>query len=192
MEKAKLRKEIKEKRKALTADEVRYASEIICNSLWDMDAFIESKTVMVYLSSFNEVSTMAITKKLLSLGKRVVVPISDTSTETLILSYIEDMSSLSKGAYGVLEPTSIKNANASDIECVLVPGIAFDVRGNRMGFGKGYYDKLLAQTSAVKIGLCYDFQLVDNIAVEAHDVPMDIIITEKQILQFDRSVLGGK
>lgn len=192
MEKAELRKEIKAKRKALTPDEVNFASESISNSLWETDAFTKANTVMVYISAFNEVSTVAIVEKLLSLGKRVIVPVSDTATETLILSYIEDMSSLSEGAYGILEPKLIRTANATDIDCVLVPGIAFDVNGNRMGFGKGYYDKLLAQTSAVKIGLCYDFQLVQNIAAEAHDIPMDIIITEKRIFKFDRSNLGGK
>lgn len=192
MEKAELRKEIKMKRRALTADEVCTASAVISDKLWDVPSFLGANTVMVYISSFNEVSTATVTEKLLSLGKRVIVPISDTETETLILSYIEDMSSLSAGAYGILEPQHIRTAQPSDIDCILVPGIVFDKNGNRMGFGKGYYDKLLAQTSAVKIGLCYDFQLMQDIAVEAHDVPMDIIITEKQILEFDRSTLGGK
>lgn len=192
MEKAELRKEIKARRKALTPDEVSFASKSISDSLWETSAFTKANTVMVYISAFNEVSTIAIVERLLLLGKRVIVPISDTATETLILSYIEDMSSLSVGAYGVLEPNNICRANASDIDCILVPGISFDVNGNRMGFGKGYYDKLLSKTSAVKIGLCYDFQLVEMIEVEVHDVPMDIIITEKQVLKFDRSALGGK
>lgn len=93
------------------------------------------------------------------------------------------MDDLKKGAYGILEPSVVKTADEKDIDVILVPGLAFDRHGGRMGFGKGYYDRLLETSIAVKIGLCYDFQLFDTIPTESHDVPMDFIITEKEICE---------
>ena len=88
---------------------------------------------------------------------------------------------MKKGAHGIPEPTEIVPISIEEIEIILVPGLAFDKTGARMGFGKGYYDKLLETRKAIKIGICYDFQLLDKIPSEPHDVPMDIIITEKRV-----------
>ena len=183
MEKQELRRLIKEKRTKMTASEVELKSDIIYEKLFNIGEFLSANTVMVYLSAFNEVDTDKITERLLASGKRVVIPVSDTSTETIIPSYIESTNDLVKGAYGIYEPKEINKAVVSDIECILVPGIVFDINRSRMGFGKGYYDKLLCLTNAVKIGLCYDFQLQQHIDTEKHDVPMDIIVTEKRILK---------
>ena len=71
----------------------------------------------------------------------------------------------------------------NNIDVILVPGLAFDRNGGRMGFGKGYYDRLLESSKAVKIGLCYDFQILEKIPTESHDVPMNFVITEKEILE---------
>jgi 5-formyltetrahydrofolate cyclo-ligase len=92
------------------------------------------------------------------------------------------MRDMARGAYGILEPVSIKKAEVSDIDLIIVPGIAFDINGGRCGFGKGYYDRLLCESKAKKIGLCYDFQLVREIETDEHDIPMDMIITERRII----------
>ena len=90
---------------------------------------------------------------------------------------------LKKGAYGIYEPETISEASCDDIDFVLVPGIVFDYNCRRIGFGKGYYDKLLCDMRAFKAGLCYDFQLVESINADRHDVALDAIITEERIIR---------
>jgi small GTP-binding protein len=115
--------------------------------------------------------------------KKIIVPITDIESGTLSLSYINSMDDMKKGAYGILEPKTVRKADENNIDVILVPGLAFDRNGGRMGFGKGYYDRLLESSKAVKIGLCYDFQILEKIPTEIHDVPMNFVITEKEILE---------
>lgn len=171
------------KRRALTKEEVRAYSEEIQKNLFSLSCVNSARTVCTFLSAFKEPDTISIVKRLLSENYRVVVPVTDTETTTLSLSYIDGMDDLIKGAYNIPEPRYIKSAKAEDIDVILVPGLAFDRSGGRMGFGKGYYDRFLSESRGVKIGLCYDFQLRDKIPTESHDVPMDFIITEKEILE---------
>ena len=170
-------------RRAMTADEVKEKSGIIKESLLNVAAVKNARTVCVYISAFNEPDTRGIIESLLSMGKRVAVPVTDTESVTLSLSYIDDMTDLVRGAYGIYEPAKIKSADEKDMDVIITPGLAFDSRGGRMGFGKGYYDRLFEKTDAMRIGLCYDFQLHDEIPTEPHDVPMNIIVTEKEILE---------
>lgn len=181
MIKDELREEMRSKRRALTADKVKEKSASIRESLFSLDCMTNANTVCTFISTFKEPDTVEIINRLLGDGKKVVVPITDTENTTLALSYIESMADLEKGAFGILEPILIKPAKESEIDVILVPGLAFDREGGRMGFGKGYYDRLLEKTAATKIGLCYEFQLFDKIPTEPHDVPMDIIITEEKI-----------
>ena len=181
MNKNELRDRMRQIRRNLTKEEVSQKSAAIQRQLFGYDKYQQAKTVMLYLSAFKEPSTAEILKDALESKKRVVVPVSNTDTETLTLSYISDISDLKQGAYGILEPEIIRKAKAEDIDMILVPGIAFDKSGNRMGFGKGYYDKLLCKCGAQKIALCYEFQLMDKIPVKEHDVPMNTIITEDGI-----------
>lgn len=178
---------MREMRRALTPAEVTEKSTAIQKRLFSLDAFKSARNVCTFISAFKEPDTVEIIKALLGEGKGVIVPITHTGTNTLSLSYVEDFGDLKTGAFGILEPSVIKSAQENDIDAVLVPGLAFDRSGGRMGFGKGYYDRLLENTGAVKIGLCYDFQLFDTIPTEEHDVPMDIIITEKEILYREKT-----
>lgn len=168
-------------RRNLTSTEVTEKSAKIQRHLFGFEKYQSAQTVMLYLSAFKEPSTTEIVKNALMNNKRVIVPVSNTETETLTLSYISSFEDLKKGAYGISEPKSIQPANAADIDFILVPGIAFDRRGSRIGFGKGYYDKLLCSCHAEKTALCYAFQLIDKIPSDSHDVPMNTIITEEGI-----------
>lgn len=165
----------------MTADEVLEKSARIQKQLFSFDKYVIAKTVMLYVSAFNEPSTIEIIKDAIEQKKRVVLPVSDTATETIVLSYLDSLDDLEKGAYGILEPRTIKKADISDIDFILVPGLAFDKNGNRMGFGKGYYDKLLCKTNAEKTALCYEFQLFDEIPAGEYDIPMNTIITEDKL-----------
>ena len=174
---------MRQKRRDMTTQIVSKNSDIICKRLFSLECMKNANTVCTFLSAFKEPDTIPIVKKLLSESRRVAVPISNTDTLTLTLSYIEGCEDLKKGPYGIYEPSVIREAEADDIDVALVPGLAFGRDGSRMGFGKGYYDRLLANGKFIKIGLCYDFQLLDAVPSEAHDVPMDYIITEKETVK---------
>lgn len=183
MIKDELRLIMREKRRALTDAEVTEMSCQIKEKLFSLKCVKEAKNVCIFLSAFKEPDTMPIAEKLWKQKCRIIAPVSDTETNTLSLSYIDNIQSLHKGTYGILEPSIFKNAVKDNIDIILVPGLAFDREGGRMGFGKGYYDRLLENIRAVKIGLCYDFQLFSSIPKDKHDVPMNYIITEKEIIK---------
>lgn len=181
MNKNELREQMRALRRNMTSEEVTEKSRKIQKHLFDFNEYKNAQTVLLYLSAFKEPSTAEIISDALNQKKRVAVPISDTSNFTLTLSYISGFDDLQKGAYGISEPKKIIKADISDIDLAIIPGLAFDKNGNRMGFGKGYYDRLLKDLSAHKISLCYSFQLLDKIPAKAHDVPMNTIITEDGI-----------
>lgn len=183
MNKEEIRLSMRAARRALTQELVSEMSGRIAAALFSLDVFKEAKTVCAYMSSFKEPETRGIISELLRRGVRVAVPITHTDTGLLSLSYIDDADAVQKGAYGIYEPAAVKRADICDMNAVLVPGLAFDRGGGRMGFGKGYYDRLLNGSNAVKIGLCYGFQLADALPLEEHDVRMDFIITEREIIK---------
>lgn len=182
MNKAELRGRMKELRRMITEEEIKAKSADITEALFSLKAINDAGTVMTYLSAFKEVDTRGIIEKLSAMGKKIAVPVSNTADFTITPSYIDGMDGLKKGAYGILEPVEVHEAALSDIDVILVPGIAFDEKRGRCGFGKGYYDRLLGGCAAVKIGLCYDFQVVKKIETDSNDIPMDMIVTERRII----------
>ncbi len=181
--KEKLRNEIKEKRRKQIKEEQRIKSKEITEKLFSLKKYKNAKTVLFYVSYNDEVFTHEMIKEALN-DKKVVVPISNTKDETLSLSVLKSWDDLEIGSYGILEPKKkrIKEMNIDLIDLIIIPGVAFDINGNRMGHGKGYYDKLLEKTKATTIGLCFEFQLVEKIQIKPHDIPVNIIITEKRVI----------
>ena len=176
-----IRAAIKAKRRALSYDDVKQKSGSITDNLLSLPFFSDAKTVMVYLSAFKEPDTSGVIDYLYRSGKKIVVPISNTDNYTITPSYLASPDKLTRGAYGIREPQEVLTADINDIDIALIPGIAFDARGMRVGFGKGYYDRFLEQFKGIKIGICYDFQMLGFVPASEHDVEMDIIITEKRI-----------
>jgi len=178
-----IRKEIKEKRRKHSKEEQRKKSKEIKERLFGLPEYRDAKTVLFYVSYNGEVFTHDIIKDALK-DKKVVVPISNLEDNTLSLSVLESWDDLELGSYGILEPKKecLREISIDDIDLIIVPGVAFDLNRNRMGHGKGYYDKLLEKTKATTVGLCFEFQLVDKIPTESHDIPVDIIITEERII----------
>lgn len=177
-----LREQIKKRRKALTHEEIEEKSAKITQLLTAFAIYRSAKCICVYMAAFNEPRTMPLIQKALADGKTVCVPITDTENTTLSLSYIHDISALRKGAYGIFEPTVIDSANPRDVDLIVVPGIVFDKSGSRIGFGKGFYDRLLTDTRAVKVGLCYQFQLCEGVPSDKHDIPMNMLVTEEEFI----------
>lgn len=182
MNKEELRKTLKQQRRALPAPlRAQYSADIAAR-LFRTALYRDAQTMLVYLSAFGEVDTAEIIARALADGKRVAAPISVEADCSLRLSYITSMEDLAPGAYGILEPQAVSPAQPEELDLILVPGIAFDRSGGRIGFGKGYYDRFLPKTKAPKVALAYGFQLVAEACAQAHDVKMDYIITEGELV----------
>lgn len=163
-------------------------SKSICDKFMALPEYTAAKTVLFYLDVRAEVRTRHSLPTALSSGKTIIVPWCNDAGE-LELFRLEDMSELAVGMYKILEPKSElrslaeKHVRAQDLDLVMVPGVAFDRRGARMGHGKGYYDKLLqhARPDAPLVALAFECQLFPEVPVASHDVFMDRIITETAV-----------
>lgn len=152
--------------------------------LFSLDAFARARTVLFYAAKGDEVLTKGMILRALSGGKRVVLPV--VRQQDLVLSEIKSFEGddLAPGKFGILEPKIVVPVEPRKIEVVIVPGVAFDEHGNRVGFGKGYYDRLLKrlEKGIPRIGLAYEFQIVPKIPAGEWDIPVHTIITEKRVI----------
>lgn len=163
-------------------------SQDICARFVAMPEYVSAKTVMYYIDVRSEVRTRHDLPNALKQGKKIVVPWCNDKGE-LELFHLESMDELAIGMYKILEPKAelrgvpAKQVGAKDLDLVMVPGVAFDRTGARMGHGKGYYDKLLqhARLDAPLVALAFECQLFPEIPTAAHDIFMDLIITERAI-----------
>ena len=182
-----IRKQAHENRKAqLDKDAV---SEKIVERFMQLDEYAAAKTVMFYVDVRDEVRTRQALPAAIASGKRIVVPYCVDGE--LELFWLESMDELELGMYRILEPTESmrtverKKLQPTDLDLVMVPGVAFDRNGGRTGHGKGYYDKLLqhARLDAPLIALSFECQLFDKIPAESHDIFMDKVVTEAAVYQ---------
>ncbi len=151
------------------------SSVAIFKEIEKLDVFKNSNIVLLYWSMEHEVFTHDFIKKW-STEKKILLPVIDT--DDLLLKEFSDEKSLRKSdKFSVLEPEGDTFKLLKKIDLVVVPGVAFDENFNRLGFGKGYYDRLLAGLKAFKIGVCFDFQMFDEIPGEITDVKMNLVIT---------------
>ena len=182
-----IRSKIKYARQQLTEEFIRKNSDKIADKLFGSGAISKAEVIMSYFSFNNEVNTHGIIEKLMIMNKKVALPICRPDKPDLDISFISSISELKPGGFGIMEPDPNKLCivKPEQIDIVIVPGIAFDRLGNRIGHGKGYYDRLLSKLShsQVKIGLCFDFQLFDELAYDSFDVPVDCVITESSVTQ---------
>jgi len=189
--KKELRKRILSIRNNMPGEDVVNNSRIIRDKIIGLDVFKQSKVIFIYMDFKNEVMTSDLIKHMLSEKKRVVVPYTDTISTVLIPSEITGESDLKLNSFGYSEPKKVSPVNIEEIDLVIVPGLVFDKNLNRIGFGKGYYDRILnkLKASARKVAVAHDFQVLEEIPAEEHDVKMDMIITEKSIMKRDTSSL---
>jgi len=181
-----LRKELLIKRKSLSKNEALEKSSQIKKRLFELNEFKQSSVVLFYVSYDNEVYTHDMIKECISVGKKIIVPVSDIEKRSLILSELRDWNDLEPGSYGILEPKKdkINEIPLESIDIIIVPGVGFDKIGCRIGHGKGYYDNLLKELKkTLNIGLAFEIQIVEKIPIESHDKPVDMIITEKRIIK---------
>ncbi|ADL07133.1 5-formyltetrahydrofolate cyclo-ligase [Thermosediminibacter oceani] len=186
VDKKTLRRTFLEKREGLSREDVKDKSEKIISTLFALEELKKSEVVMFYVNARNEVETRKAIEQALSMGKRVVVP-KTIKGKGLLAVEIKSLGELVPGTFGILEPEKDEGLDPKVIDLVVVPGVAFDRRGYRLGYGGGYYDGFLPKLrpEAKKIAIAFELQLADYIPVEKHDVRMDAIVTEKGVYRFN-------
>jgi 5-formyltetrahydrofolate cyclo-ligase len=183
MPKRSLRRLMLEQRRALSVSEVEGHSLRIIRTFMDSDEFSRARTLALYAPIHNEVDTAVLQRQALLAGKQVVYPV--VHGNTLAFRRILAASDLVKGAFGIDEPGEATSVcPLENVDIFIIPGVAFDMEGRRIGYGKGFYDRTLHRMEGGGrfVGFCYDFQLVDEIVGEPHDVTMDLVFTETRVI----------
>ena len=175
MNKIELRKEIINIRKNITKK--NELSNIIVDKIVNLDIFKKSRVVALYNSMASEVNTESLINK--CFNKKVLLP--RIVNNEIVFIEVNNDTKYTKSNIGVMEP--IGEVYLSNIDLIIVPGLAFDNELNRLGFGMGYYDKYLSNKNIYKIGICFDKQIVKKVPINHLDIKMDMVITEKRVLK---------
>jgi len=183
--KGEIRKRILRLRNAMPREEIEAASMEIVKKLTEMEEIQRASTLMVFLSFGSEVRTDDLIRWGWGEGKRIVVPLCCPETSELMPCRIDGFDELETGHYGIREPKAsrLQPVPQREIDAVLIPAVAFDRRGCRVGYGGGYYDRFLPEVPrAAKIGAAFACQIVAEIPAASYDVTVDRIVTEKGII----------
>lgn len=178
MEKSEIRRKVKALRTMLSEMEKSAAAEEVFARLEKTAAFLMADRILMYHSLPDELSTHAFLGKWAARKHFYLPRVNGVNLD--ILPY--DETRLELGSFHIEEPTGDNTVDPDEIELIVVPAVAYDRRGNRLGRGKGFYDRLLKSAKATKIGVGYEFQLVDEVPVEPHDVGVDIVITQNSTI----------
>ena len=175
MDKKALRREIREKKRAMTEEEIVDRSEKLGQLFVQSEAYRKAKTVYGYLPYNQEVRTVPMLEQALRDGKRVAVP--KIYGDTMKFLYLDDLSRVEKNDMGIPEPIDDTPVADDKTALVLMPGLAFTKQGDRMGYGGGFYDRFLAEEpDHPTLALCYEFQMVDSLPTEEFDIPVDLVL----------------
>jgi len=186
LDKKNLRGIYSKKRLEMSNSDFLKKSEQICKKVLALPQISTKKNFSTYLPTNNEVDTKILIDDLIAQAKTVLVPCYFKRSKDYHFSKFTNWHQLEKGPFGILQPKNPKIVDSSGIEIAILPGLAFSKDGVRLGYGKGVFDKLLSITNALKISLAYDFQIIDEIPREEHDLLMDLIVTEKTIYKMKR------
>ena len=177
MTKRELRQQIRTQKRRLSAAELAVMSEDICSKVLALASWQEAGTLLLYYPLPDEVDVRLLIKDAFESGKKVLLPV--VKGDELELRLYEGEASLKEGAFGIMEPTGPLFApiHYDEIELAIIPGMAFDSAGHRLGRGKGYYDRLLPNLKAANlIGICFPFQFLEEVPAEAHDISVCKVI----------------
>ena len=175
MDKITLRKQIREKKRAMTPEEITAASEKLTANFLATDLYRQAKTIYGYLPYNQEVRTVAMLEQAILDGKRVAVP--KCYGDEMRFIWLDDLTQVAPGYANIPEPIADEPIADDPSALVLMPGLAFDPQGHRIGYGGGFYDKFLAaEPNHPTLALCYDFQMLDHLETEEHDIPVDTVL----------------
>lgn len=181
--KKEIRKSIIEKRNKIKNKDKTSMDKKIIESFKKEDSYKKARGIFIYIGFGSEINTKVIIEDALKKGKEVYVP--KVKGKEMLLIKIDSLENLVTSSYGILEPIGDNNNfDVDKLDLLVMPGVAFDNSGNRIGYGGGYYDRFLEKnkTNAEKIALAYEFQILNSINNEKHDVKVDKIITEERII----------
>jgi 5-formyltetrahydrofolate cyclo-ligase len=186
-----LRRRIKDWRDALAPAERDAMSERVARRVFDLPAYRRARCVLTYAAFGSEVGTDAITARVLAEGKRLVLP--RVTPEGLVLHRVDDLKAdLVAGVWGIPEPDPERPVVApGEVDLFLLPGVAFDSRGRRLGYGRGYFDRTLAEARGEKAALAFDGQVVEQVPAGPADVPMDWVVTPTRLVRCGAAAAGG-
>ena len=176
MDKNALRRQIQKKKSALSEVQIVLASARVSEQLVQTKQYIDAKTIYGYLPYNQEIRTVPILQRALDDGKRVAVP--KVYGVEMRFIYITDFEHLTNNKWGIPEPVSDAPVADDPTALVLMPGLAFDLHGGRIGYGGGFYDKFLAaEPGHPTVALCYDFQILPRLETDVFDIPVDLILS---------------
>ena len=175
MDKKELRRSIRERKRAMTPEEIVRRSQMLGLLFIQSEAYKNAKTIYGYLPYNQEVRTVPMLEQALRDGKRVAVP--KCYGDEMKFIFMEDLSKVEKGYANIPEPIADGPVADDETALVLMPGLAFDPQGHRIGYGGGFYDKFLSkEPNHPTLALCYEFQMLPHLETEEHDIPVDYVI----------------
>lgn len=184
-----LRQEILEKRNNIDLIKREEMDKKILNKFYETQYYKEAEKIFIYISYSSEINTKAIINKALKDNKKVYVPRTEFKTRHMDAVGITSLDDLSESTYGILEPSiEAPHIDPNELDLIVVPGVAFDRNGGRMGYGAGFYDRYLKKINKenmnkiVKLALAYELQMLDKVPMNEQDIPVDYIITENEFI----------
>ena len=179
--KEQLRREVGDRRTALDPGWVRKASSRIVARLQGLDAYKSAKCIALYKAIAGEVDLENLFSTCWNSGKRTCVPVFNCSQNAYEMAETGSQTRYSRGNHGIQEPENASLVPVGDVDLIIVPGVAFDNNGNRLGRGGGYYDRILEGFCGVKAAVAFEFQLFADIPHETNDIPVNCIVTESKV-----------
>lgn len=191
MNKEQLRRALRAQRRMIPPEAQEAAARAMCAQLAAFEPYRQANCIMAYMAARGELSLEYLIRDILDSGKTLILPRCE-APGVMTARRIADECDLAMGTYGLMEPdVRCEIVDPKEIDLILVPGVAFDRAGNRLGQGGGYYDRFLKETSALRVGICHEGALVDCVPHEVHDEMMAYIITPGGIIRTDSDTTGG-
>lgn len=188
--KKQIRREKLKIRREMNIEEKSNYDKVIKDKFFESSFYKESENIFIYISYDSEINTKDIITRAIKEGKKIYVPRTEFSTKLMNAVRIENFDNLVESRYGILEPKKDEPfIDPNDLDLIVVPGVAFDKNGGRVGYGAGYYDRYFKRinnenkSKIVKLALAYDFQLMDKVPTDEEDVLIDAVMTEKQFIK---------
>lgn len=177
-----IRHAIRVRRAALTLEEIAIRSKAAIAKLEELDLLRSAKSFACYLSKPFEVQTQRFIEMCTTADQRVCVPRHIDDEVGYAWSWVEPGGAWRDGPWRIAEPAHFQPVDPAELDLAIVPAVALDAAGNRLGHGGGNYDRLLRPVDAPHVGLVFDFQVVDAVPTESHDVPVNLIVTDERVL----------
>lgn len=175
VDKKALRAQIRQLKRAMSEEEINDRSQKLMEKFCDTEVYRQANTIYGYLPYNQEVRTVPILARAICDGKRVAVP--KVYGEEMRFLYLDDLNAVALGYAGIPEPIADEPAAEDSAALVLMPGLAFDPQGHRIGYGGGFYDKFLSrEPNHPTVALCYDFQVMEHLETEEYDIPVDLVL----------------